>query len=111
MDLRENKIKTEQILMTKEIEDYIEKSMKEMLKALEELRKSFNDELRNVDGILCINLVEVYPDLVSNLLEDRDADLEDLKEQYEESRRVEIEKIRAKYNSKGNLIKDNFAYK
>lgn len=35
----------------KEIEDFIEKNIYEMNKALEELKISFEDEINNVDGI------------------------------------------------------------
>ncbi len=37
--------------MLKEIEDYIEKNMAEMHKALEELKISFEDEINSMDGI------------------------------------------------------------
>jgi hypothetical protein len=50
MDLRENKLKTEHILMTKEIEDYMDRSIKQMHKALDELKFSFDEEINNVDG-------------------------------------------------------------
>ena len=36
--------------MIKEIEDYIDISMRMMYKALDELKISFEDEIRNVDG-------------------------------------------------------------
>jgi hypothetical protein len=38
--------------------------------------------------------------LINTLKEDRDAELEILKDQYEEKRRIEIEKIRSKYKIK-----------
>jgi len=37
--------------MLKEIEEYIEKNMAEMQKALEELKISFEDEINSMDGI------------------------------------------------------------
>ena len=37
--------------MLKEIEEYIEKNMGEMHKALEELKISFEDEINSMDGI------------------------------------------------------------
>ena len=52
MELSENKLKTAQAIMTKEIEDFIEKNMDEMHKALEELRISFEEEIKSVDGKL-----------------------------------------------------------
>jgi hypothetical protein len=38
--------------MMREIEEYIEKNMAEMHKSLEELRISFEDEIKSVDGKL-----------------------------------------------------------
>jgi hypothetical protein len=51
MELSEKKVKSTQALMMKEIEDFIEKNMDEMHKALEELRISFEDEIKSVDGM------------------------------------------------------------
>ena len=39
-----------QSMMCKDIEDYIEKNMAEMHKALDELKASFEEELNNIDG-------------------------------------------------------------
>ncbi len=39
-----------QSMMCKDIEEYIEKNMAEMHKALDELKASFEDELNNIDG-------------------------------------------------------------
>ena len=50
MELSEKKYKNAQSTMMKEIEDFIEKNMDEMNKALEELRISFEDEINSVDG-------------------------------------------------------------
>lgn len=50
MELSEKKMKNTQIFMMKEIEDFIEKNMAEMHKALDELRVSFEDEIKCVDG-------------------------------------------------------------
>ena len=47
-----------------------------------------------------IILEEVFPQVVSGLREDMKIELENLRDQYEEQRRVEIEKIRAKYLKK-----------
>ncbi len=42
-------------------------------------------------------LENVFPEVVNGLKEDMKNELELLKEQYEEQRRVEVEKIRNKY--------------
>jgi hypothetical protein len=42
----------------------------------------------------------VFPDVYKGLKEDMDAELENLKDQYEEQRREGIEKIKSKYNKK-----------
>jgi hypothetical protein len=39
-------------MMCKDIEEYIEKNMAEMHKALDELKSSFEEELNNIDRIL-----------------------------------------------------------
>jgi hypothetical protein len=41
-----------QSMMLRDIEDFIEKNMLEMHKALEELKISFEEELLSLDGIL-----------------------------------------------------------
>ncbi len=47
--------------MLKEIEEYIEKNMAEMHKALEELKISFEDEINSMDGIkLTYNVSYVF---------------------------------------------------
>lgn len=50
MALSEQKVKNNQALMAKEIEDFIDKNMKQMYDALEELRASFEEEIRSIDG-------------------------------------------------------------
>jgi len=42
----------------------------------------------------------MYSDLVKGLKEDMQLELDNLKEQYEEQRRVEVEKIRTKFFKK-----------
>jgi hypothetical protein len=41
-----------QSMMCKDIEEYIEKNMAEMHKALDELKSSFEEELNNIDRII-----------------------------------------------------------
>jgi hypothetical protein len=88
--------------MLKEIENYIENNMKDMYKALEELKISFEEEIANVDGKnikynYFLFLEEQFPLVVKGLKEDMVFELENLKELYEEQRRTEVEKIRVKY--------------
>lgn len=53
------------------------------------------------DKIVKITFLEtLYPDIVNGLREDMNNELENLKLQYEEQRRVEVEKIRTKYLKK-----------
>ena len=47
-ELSEKKLDTNQDIMTKEIDEYIDKTMLEMNIALEELRLSFEDEIKGL---------------------------------------------------------------
>ena len=47
--------------------------------------------------ILMLILAEIFPDVVRGLQEDMGIDLENLKEQYEEQRRIGVEKLKSKY--------------
>jgi hypothetical protein len=47
-ELSEKKFESSQAVKMKEIEDYIDKNMKEMHKALDELKLSFEDEMRGL---------------------------------------------------------------
>jgi hypothetical protein len=80
-------------VMNRDVDEYIQKDIQEMTKALNELRLSFEEEIETLDE-------ELFKDVVSGLKEDMRNELENLKEQYEEHRREEIEKIRRKYMSK-----------
>jgi hypothetical protein len=57
MELSEKKAKSLQAIMMREIEEYIEKNMAEMHKSLEELRISFEDEIKSVDGKLILEKI------------------------------------------------------
>ena len=85
---RKNSIKQNQML--KEIEEYVQKNMDEMYKSLEEIKASFEDEIKEAEE-------NGYPDIAQGLKEDLEAELENMKDQYEEQRRVETDKIREKY--------------
>jgi hypothetical protein len=90
-----------QSMMLRDIEEYIEKNMREMHMALDELKLSFEEEISYVDGNLSklvIYFIEsVFPDVVNGLRDDMKIELDNMREQYEDQRRVEIEKIRNKY--------------
>jgi hypothetical protein len=45
-----------------------------------------------------IFIEEIFPDIVIGLKEDMEAELENMKDHFEEHERQEIEKIRIKYN-------------
>ena len=50
MKLSEQRLKSNQAFMMNEISDFIDKNMKEMYIALDELKISFEEEIKNVDG-------------------------------------------------------------
>ena len=84
--------------MLREIEDYVQKNMNEMYQALEELKASFQEEINEAEE-------NGFDDIASGLKEDLQVELDNLKVQYEEQRRAETEKIKAKY-AKRNVIVD-----
>jgi hypothetical protein len=98
-------LESNQAGMMKEIEDYIDKNMNEMHKALEELRVSIEDELKGLGNcFLCYDYLnldqDVFADVIKAMKEDMEIELSNLRDQYEESRRDGVEKIKAKYNKK-----------
>ena len=93
---RKKRVSIGQNQMLKEIKEYVEKNMNEMYKALDELKESFNIEIRDAKE-------NGYPEIAKGLYEDMQVELENLKDQYEEQRRIEIDKIRSKYQKRGNV--------
>lgn len=83
--------------MLREIEDYVQKNMNEMYQALEELKASFQEEISEAEE-------NGFQDIADGLKEDLQAELDNLKDQYEEQRKVETEKIKAKYSKRNNLF-------
>ena len=79
--------------MLKEIEEYVEKNKKEMYQALEELKISYDPEIKEAEE-------SGFPDIAESLREDMSGELENLTAQYEEQRMKEVEAIRAKYCKK-----------
>jgi hypothetical protein len=56
----ERQMKINQELMQKEIDDFISKSIKEMNDAIDELRLSYLEDLKEVDGILWIIVKKTF---------------------------------------------------
>lgn len=79
--------------MLKEIEEYVEKNKKEMYQALEELKISYDPEIKEAEE-------SGFPDIAESLREDMNGELENLTAQYEEQRMKEVEAIKAKYSKK-----------
>ena len=83
--------------MLREIEDYAQKNMNEMYQAFEELKASFQEEIKEAEE-------NGFTDIADGLKEDLQTELDNLKDQYEEQKRVEIEKIKAKYSKRNVLL-------
>ena len=83
--------------MLREIENYVQKNMNDMYQALEELKASFQEEINEAEE-------NGFQDIADGLKEDLQAELDNLKDQYEEQRKVETEKIKAKYSKRNNVI-------
>ena len=83
--------------MLREIELYVQKNMDEMYQALEELKASFQDEIKEAEE-------NGFDDIAEGLKEDLQNELDNLKDQYEEQRRVETEKIKLKYSKRNSLF-------
>ena len=91
--LRRRGSSIDQNAMLKEIEEYVEKNKKEMYQALEELKISYDPEIKEAEE-------SGFPDIAESLREDMSGELENLTAQYEEQRMKEVEAIRAKYCKK-----------
>ena len=91
--LRRSGSSIDQNAMLKEIEEYVEKNKKEMYQALEELKISYDPEIKEAEE-------SGFPDIAESLREDMSGELENLTAQYEEQRMKEVEAIRAKYSKK-----------
>ena len=101
LEHNEKQMKINQELMQKEIDDFVQKSIKEMNDAVDELRISYLDDLKEVDGKYFYNRKEnVFPDLVMELTNDMEQEIEILREKYDELRISESEKIKNRYLKK-----------
>jgi hypothetical protein len=74
----------------KEIEEYVEQNMKEMYKAKEELKQSYEGEINEA-------VESGFDEIAESLRNDLKFEEENLTAQYEEERMKQIELIRAKY--------------
>ena len=74
----------------KEIEEYVEQNMKEMYKAIEELKQSYEGEINEA-------VESGFDEIAESLRNDLKFEEENLTAQYEEERMKQIEIIRAKY--------------
>ena len=84
-----------QTKLLKEIEEYVEQSMKEMYKAVEELRESYEVEIKEaVDN--------GFDEIAESLREDLKSEEEGLISQYEEEKMKQIELIREKHKKSGS---------
>ena len=79
----------------KEIEEYVEQNMKEMYKAIEELKQSYEGEINEA-------VESGFDEIAESLRNDLKFEEENLTAQYEEERMKQIELIREKHKKLGN---------
>ena len=84
-----------QTKLLKEIEEYVEQNMKEMYKALEELKQSYEGEINEA-------VESGFEEIAESLRSDLKFEEENLTAQYEEERMKQIELIREKHKKIGN---------
>lgn len=84
-----------QTKLLKEIEEYVEQNMKEMYKALEELKQSYEGEISEA-------VESGFEEIAESLRSDLKFEEENLTAQYEEERMKQIELIREKHKKMGN---------
>jgi len=90
LNLRKRGSSISQPKFLKEIEEYVEKNMKEMYKAIEELKQSYEGEIKEA-------VESGFDEIAESLRNDLKFEEENLTAQYEEERTKQIELIRAKY--------------
>ena len=79
-----------QTKLLKEIEEYVEQNMKEMYKAIEELKQSYEGEINEA-------IESGFEEIAESLKSDLKFEEENLTAQYEEERMKQIELIREKH--------------
>ena len=80
--------------LLKEIEEYVEQNMKEMYKAIEELKQSYEGEINEA-------VESGFDEIAESLRNDLKFEEENLTAQYEEERMKQIELIREKHKKAG----------
>jgi len=88
--LAQQKVMCEQKEMEVEIEKLIKKNLEEMHKNIDQLKESLVNEAKSMEE-------NGFPHVAKKLYAEIEVEVEEMKEQYEESRITEIEKIRLKY--------------
>lgn len=83
-----------QTKLLKEIEEYVEQNMKEMYKAIEELKQSYEGEINEA-------VESGFDEIAESLRNDLKFEEENLTAQYEEERMKQIELIREKHKKAG----------
>ena len=84
-----------QTKLLKEIEEYVEQNMKEMYKAIEELKQSYEGEINEA-------VESGFEEIAESLRSDLKFEEENLTAQYEEERKKQIELIRENHKKVGN---------
>jgi len=90
LEYSEKQMKLNQDKMQKEIDDFMNKNIREMNEAVEEIRFSYTEDMKDIDE-------NVFPEIMEELKSDMHIEIENLKEKYDELRNTEVEKIKAKY--------------
>ena len=94
----EKQIKLNQIQMDKEINEISIHLMKELEDAKDEIKMSYAEDMKEIDGIHYFNLETVFPDLFNGMKEDLENDLINITEKYEDQKFFEIQKIKIKFS-------------
>ena len=80
--------------MMQELEDFIDISMEEMHKEMKELKDSYEEEILEL-----MALDKEFLPVLEKLKEERDAELDNLRSQFEVQRIQGVENIKRKYQS------------
>jgi hypothetical protein len=97
LEYSEKQAKLNQEKVHKEIEEYTHKNTKEMNEAIEEIKFSYSEDMKEIDGLYFFKTDNVFPEIIEQLKKDMLIDINLTKEKYEDSKLNQIEKIKAKY--------------
>lgn len=78
--------------MNREIEEFISKNIKEMKAAIQELEANYMEDIKKFE-----ESGDVYADVISNLRNEMQEEIKQIKLRYEENRADEIKKIKTNY--------------